>query len=198
MSKVLLINPPRRHLVRLETLDFVDLGEISSIPPMGLMYVAQALREKNTDIEVSILDCVPDNLDYEQVAQHVLVTNPQIVGLTSFTYTYYDVLHTAKAIKGVKPDVPIAVGGCHMYVFGYETMMHDCFDYGVIGDGEEVFVKLCEAILHRTPVELMSGLLVRKDGEVIGSGIALVKDLDCVKTPAVDLINPYKYYSTIG
>jgi anaerobic magnesium-protoporphyrin IX monomethyl ester cyclase len=185
-------------LVRLEVPDLVDLGDISSFPPVGLMYLAQALRKKNAEIEVSILDCVPDSLNYERVADYVLAMDPQVVGLTSFTYTFYDVWQTAKAIKKIKPHVPIVIGGPHMYIFGHETMTHDCFDYGVIGDGEEVFAELCEAILDNTTVRLVPGLLARQNGEVTGSGVALIKDLDYVKTPAVDLIDPFKYYSTIG
>ena len=87
MFKALLINPPRDHLVHLEVPDFVDLGEISSFPPIGLMYLAQGVKATHPEMGIDILDCVADGLGYDQIAEYILKTRPQIIGITSFTYT---------------------------------------------------------------------------------------------------------------
>ncbi len=198
MFRILLINPPRDHLVHLNTKANVDLGEIASFPPIGLMYLAQGLRMKNPAFEVRILDAVVDKLTLAQVLDQVKTFSPRIVGITATTYTFYDVWRTAVEIKKHRPELPIAVGGAHMYIFGEETMTHRSFDYGVVGDGEEVFAGLCEELSRKETPAPAKGLYFREKGRVRGEGIAEVEDLDSMAYPAVDLISPEKYYSAIG
>ena len=140
---IVLVNPPRDNLVRLDLETFVDLGDISSFPPIGLMYLAQGLRNHIPDVNVSIIDAVVENLNYQQIAAKIVSLAPVAVGITLTTYTFFDAIQTGWAIKNVKPDVPVVVGGPHMYIFPEETMTHTCFDYGVVGDGENVFSSLC-------------------------------------------------------
>jgi radical SAM superfamily enzyme YgiQ (UPF0313 family) len=162
------------------------------------MYLAQGLRHKNSEFEVQILDAVAEKLDYRQIIDRVKEYGPQIVGLTAFTFTFYDVWYTAMELKKECPGTPVAVGGPHMYIFGYETMGHECFDYGVIGDGEDVFSELCRALYKEKEIPRLPGLLYRQDGDITGSGISQIDDLDSIAFPAIDLIDPFKYYSSIG
>jgi len=198
MCKTILINPPRDNVVHLDLKGFVDLGDISSFPPIGLMYLAQALRKENPANDVRILDSVAEGMDHQAVAAYVQEQDPDLVGLTSFTYTFYDVLETAKAIRAANVTAPIVVGGPHMFIFPVETLQHEVFDYGVVGDGEDILAALCTAIREKRPVPDIPGLYRTQDGKVSGSGVGQVKDLDSIDIPAIDLINPFKYYSTIG
>lgn len=198
MFHIVLVNPPRNHLVALELPEFVDLGGISSFPPIGLMYLAQALRQDHPDNRVTILDSVTENLDASATAERVKRLAPDVVGLTSFTYTFYDVLETARALRHAGLTVPIAVGGPHMFLFGPETLSHEEFDLGVVGDGEEVFSRACAAWREGTPLPDLPGLLRRENGTVVGSGVAKLSDLAAVPIPALDLIDHQRYYSTIG
>jgi anaerobic magnesium-protoporphyrin IX monomethyl ester cyclase len=198
MFKILLINPPREHLVKLDTPANIDLGDISSFPPVGLMYLAQALRRRNPEFEVRIIDAVAEMSSFEEIVRKCVEYLPNIVGITASTYTFYDVWRTAVSIKKAMPSVPIAVGGPHMYIFALETMSHPCFDYGIAGDGEEVFSKLCEALLYKKDTDVSPGLYYRRGNKPCGSGAAFLTDLDIISYPAIDLINPFLYYSTIG
>ena len=198
MCKTVLINPPRDNVVHLDLKGFIDLGDISSFPPIGLMYLAQALRQDSPKNEVVIIDCVAERMDFQETARCVRMERPDLVGLTSFSYTFYDVLETAKAIRTAGVEVPLVVGGAHMFIFPMETMQHGVFDYGVVGDGEEVLTALCASIREGRPAPEMTGLYSIRGGEVIGKGVAQVKDLNAVQAPAIDLIDPFRYYSTIG
>ncbi len=200
MFKILLVNPPREHVVKPDlpgTIN-VDLGEISSFPPMGLMYLAQAVRQHDRNFSVKILDAVPDKISYGRIAEIAFDYSPQVIGITAHTYTFYDVWKTASELKKRLPGVPIVIGGSHMYIFPRETMTHNCFDFGVSGDGEDVFSGLCGSLYKNIEIRSSPGLFIRKGDEVTGSGTALVSDLDLVKLPAIDLIDHDKYYSTIG
>ncbi|MFQ5502763.1 MAG: B12-binding domain-containing radical SAM protein [Phycisphaerae bacterium] len=199
MFKILLINPPRDHLVRLDTPKNVDLGEISSFPPIGLMYLAEALRRRDATFDVRILDAVTAGHGYEAVAAVVSEYQPDVVGLTLFTYTFYDAWRTAGEIKRTHPEIPIVVGGPHMHLFAFETLAHSCFDYGVVGDGEDVLSDLCEALSRGQKPAEARGLIFGGPGRVRGSiEPAEIVNPDAFTIPAIDLIDLSKYYSTIG
>jgi radical SAM superfamily enzyme YgiQ (UPF0313 family) len=195
---IVLVNPPRDHVVHLEALKFVDLGEIASFPPIGLMYLAQALRQRNAGFKIHIIDAVAEGLSGPTLVEKVGKLAPQVIGITASLYTFYDVWKSAMDLKRALPDVCLAVGGPQMDLFPRETMAHACFDVGVAGDGEEVFSCVCEHILDGKEIDLQPGVFIRRRGQVVGDGMAVERDLDRVKMPAIDLINPSAYYSTVG
>lgn len=200
MPKVLLVNPPRVNLVRTRIGKNIniDLTEISSFPPMGLMYLGQALRSRRSDANIRIIDAIMEKMPSSEIAVRASQFKPDVIGITAHTYNFYDVLDTATKLKSALPDTPIVIGGSHMYIFAEETMTHKVFDYGVRGDGENVFADICEAVIDgRQPVP-QEGLFMWRGGRVEGDGVAIVKDLDEIKSPAIDLIEPHRYYNTIG
>jgi radical SAM superfamily enzyme YgiQ (UPF0313 family) len=192
--KVALINAPQRHPVRFDhpKFGFADSLQLRS-PPLGLMYLAQALRQDLPGTQVSLIDCVAERLDESQAARRAADMDPDVVGLSALTHYFYDAWRTARAVKEAKPGAVVVIGGPHMSALGRQTMAHDCFDYGVVGEGEEVFADLCRALRDKTEVKPAPGLLRRVGGEVQGDGAAWVKDLDRVGVPAVDLqsFSPY-------
>lgn len=197
--KVVLINPPRENVVLLDIQRGGDLGEFSSFPPVGLMYLAKALTLRNPGFDVSIIDSVAEKLTSPQLAARVAAMSPDLAGVSAMTYTFYDSLQTAKEIKKAIPSVPVVIGGAHMYIFAADTMSaHHCFDYGIAGDGEDVFAGLCEQLSRNEEPQPAQGLYMRRGGSVTGSGSAVIKDIDAVPVPAIELINSFAYFSPIG
>jgi radical SAM superfamily enzyme YgiQ (UPF0313 family) len=162
------------------------------------MYLSQYLRLSNSEYIVKILDSMIYKLSYKDIAKYAKEFSPDFIGITSYTYLFYDVWMTARELKKELPGVPIAVGGPHMYLFAKETLSHSCFDYGISGDGEEIFSELCDMFFHHKEIKLLPGLFFRRNNEVAGRGSALVKDLDSVVYPAIDLIDPALYYNPVG
>lgn len=46
---------------------FVDLGEISSFPPIGLMYLAGYIR-KHSDHQLKVIDSVAEGMSYSNIS----------------------------------------------------------------------------------------------------------------------------------
>ena len=44
------------------------------------------------------------------------------------------------------PDVPVIIGGAHVSALPQETMAYDCFDVGVIGEGDYTTLELVKHI----------------------------------------------------
>lgn len=198
--KILLINPPRNHLIQWSTNDWeLDLGEISSFPPLGLMYLASYIREY-THHEINILDAVVEKVNYERLKFIIREWIPDVVGITSFTYTFYDVLQTAKIVKEVNPSIHVCLGGPHTWLFPDETMTHTEIDSLIIGDGEVAFKELLDRLEQGETFKNINGTVVYREGEQIvkREKSRYIPDLDSLPFPAFDLLDSSKYYSTFG
>ncbi|MBI4594965.1 MAG: cobalamin B12-binding domain-containing protein [Candidatus Tectomicrobia bacterium] len=198
--KILLINPPREHMIKWTVNDWeLDLGEISSFPPIGLMYLASYLRA-TTHHEVEVLDAIADKMDYESLRQRLRVFNPDVVGITSFTFTFYDVLQTAKMAKEVNPSVHVCLGGPHTSLFPDETLSHPEIDSLVVGDGEIAFKEWLDCLEQKIDARDINGVVVYREGERIvkTDKPRYIADLDALPFPGFDLLDSKKYYATFG
>ena len=198
--KILLINPPREHMIRWTVNDWeLDLGQISSFPPIGLMYLSSYLRE-HTNHEVRILDAIADKMNYQTLRQYLSEFNPVVVGRTSFTFTFYDVLQTAKLAKEVKPSVKVCLGGPHTSLFPDETMTHPEIDCLIVGDGEVAFKEWLDSLENRINIRDIKGMVICREVDhlVKTENSKYITDLDSLPFPGFDLLDRKKYYATFG
>jgi len=193
--KVLLINPPTFNMLPSMLPRSVDEARGYN-PPLGLLYLAAYLQE-NSEHQVGILDCQVEELDYKQIESKIKEKNPDIIGLTTMTFTLIDVLNLTKIIKKINPKIKTILGGPHVNIYPNETISQPYVDYLVLGEGEIPLKNLLDNIsfidnLHQTKS------IVFKDGEeIINTGqIELNQNLDSLPFPARHLTN-YKKYSSV-
>lgn len=158
------------------------------------MYIAAYLK-KYTSHEIKIIDATAENLDYIELKQRIIEFAPDVVGITAFTYTFYDILKLAKLIKGLNPSTHICIGGPHTSLFPDETMEHPEFDTLVVGDGEVTFKELIDRIESAKPFDDINGVVYyRKEQQILHtSGAQYYHDLDSLPFPSFDSID-YKHY----
>jgi anaerobic magnesium-protoporphyrin IX monomethyl ester cyclase len=109
-------------------------------PHLGLAYLA-AVSEERGD-EVFLFDA---DIEDESITEAVQRFQPGIVGITANTPQVKSAWRTSQAIKSVK-DIPVVLGGPHVSVLPAESAMRPEVDVVVRGEGEAVWVKLCEII----------------------------------------------------
>ncbi|MDC0947934.1 radical SAM protein [Gammaproteobacteria bacterium] len=104
-------------------------------PPLGLLYVAGALREAGH--QVTILDCEPWLYSPQRTLELVLESEPDLVGFTSTTPEIDGVGELASMIKNERPRIKTMVGGSHVSALPRQTIK-DCpdIDYVIVGEGE--------------------------------------------------------------
>ena len=141
---VLLINPLIENMITSNIPEFVDT-ERGYNPPLGIMYIA-AYAEKYTDHKIEILDMVVEEMSYDTLENEIKKRMPDVVGITTTTFTLIDSVITAKLIKEVDTDIKVVFGGIHAYVYPEETIKFPEVDFLVLGEGEITFTELLEEI----------------------------------------------------
>jgi radical SAM superfamily enzyme YgiQ (UPF0313 family) len=180
--KVFLISPPK-----LET-----LTGASTIPPLGLIYVAGVLKKNN--IEVKITDVEAEEISYDKLISRVLNFRPDIIGISATTSAYPFALKTLKEIKEKNKKTPIVLGGSHG-TFLPDEALKDGFDFVIRGEGEYTLLELCKN--NFKDLEKIQGLSYKKDNKIIHNpDRPFIKDLDEIPFPAYDLL-PIKCYQNM-
>lgn len=173
--------------------------DIGAFPPIGLSYLAGYLVER-THHEVVILDAVAERMDYPQIQERILKFNPDIVGATIFTPTFYGNLMLAKLIKRILPNCYVCMGGVqHVRMFLEETLQHPEIDFLVRGEGEIVFANLLGALEKGDSLNEAEGISFKKDGNIISPGNeGYITDINTLPPPAYGIMQLDLYKNRIG
>jgi len=194
--KVLLINPPISNLI-LTNLP-KSIAQEDPMPPLGLMYVA-AYLEKYTNHEIKILDCLIEKINHEQLRERIKQEKPDVVGITTLTFTLIDVLKVAKITKQINPNIKVILGGPHVNIYPQETLNFPEIDFLVLGEGEKPIKDLIENINQTENLHNFKGIAFKENNKIINPGPReLIQDLDELPFPARNLIHNKKYSSVLS
>lgn len=180
--KVLLINPPQ-----------------FSIPefPLGLLYIATKLRDSG--FECKIVDMSFHDLDTENLRSIVKEYSPDIVGITTMTYTYYTVLEISHIIKSVDPRIYIVLGGPHATFLSRE-ILNESQDIDIIvrHEGEITMVELLEGLMNNRNLKNVKGITFRKNESILDTpNRPFIKNLDELPFPDRSLLPFERYKETV-
>ncbi|VAX23789.1 hypothetical protein MNBD_NITROSPINAE03-79, partial [hydrothermal vent metagenome] len=204
--RVLLVQPPCNIIkTRLE--------RKFSVHPLGLAYVASALRNAGHDVE--FLDCVVDHFDieapirgdfirygmpYDRIVEKIREINPEVVGVSAIqSIRKWESAEVCRAAKEVNPEIITIIGGSYPSCFPKEALCFQEIDFACIGEGEETAVKLLESLNGgKVGLESIDGLAYRKEKRIhVNPKTTMIDDLDSLTYPAYDLL-PMKKYSGVG
>lgn len=180
-NKVLLISPP-------------SISRYGGLRvPAGVGHIAQALFDNN--IGYRYIDMRIGN-NFKHYLKSILDYKPDLIGISMITQGYKKTYHLITQIKEMSPNSKIVVGGHHMTILK-EKVLYDCadIDFGVVGDGEEVIVEICQ---NNKLIQDIKGLIFRKDGEILFNGQRpVVTDLDQYAFPRYEKFNMNDYSKQI-
>jgi radical SAM superfamily enzyme YgiQ (UPF0313 family) len=115
-------------------------------PPLGLAYIASALR--NHGFSVSAIDFNVSGLNPRRVDSMLSIDRPSIVGISTTTETYGNALAIARRIKDRSPDTRVVLGGAHPTILPEAVLAEGAVDYVVVGAGEQTMVGLAAQVLR--------------------------------------------------
>jgi anaerobic magnesium-protoporphyrin IX monomethyl ester cyclase len=217
--RILLLNPPAEFTAR-EYVDpenpkdhgLLETGDFGIFPPLGLLYILAALKKATPEHEAFFFDCIAENVGHRELAQRVADIRPDLVGITSFTVSMYDVCLAARTLRTQFPAAHLCLGGHHPIAFPYEAAQIPEFDSIVVGEGEEAFPALAMAVAAGTDFTGIRGVysaesILRYQGQMQTDERfltrqmpppAYVDDLDTLSPPDRAAIGHLNYRSIVG
>lgn len=187
--KILLIDPPCGYW------GFAGGGEFCA-PPIALAAVA-AYLEKN-GIDVSILDCNVEKIDYPALKIRILRLQPDIVGIPSSMMCFVpESLRVAQMAKEISPGIFTVGGGINFSLMPDEVLKrHKGLDCVVRGDGEYALLGLVRELEKSSPnLNNVRGISFRRGSEIVHNAPGEpVQNLDGLPFPAWHLL-PFEKYS---
>jgi anaerobic magnesium-protoporphyrin IX monomethyl ester cyclase len=192
--KVALVNPPY-GLEELVGKSKSMKGIMNIVQPLGLGYIA-ALLERN-GYPVVIEDCQCLSVDHHALMDRLRRFQPDILGISATTPTFGSSLITAQQVKQNLPNAVTIIGGAHVTALPRETMAYDCFDVGVIGEGDYTTLELVKHIEKQglSNLEEVLGIAFKRNGEFYQTERRpFIKNLDELPFPARHLLPPLHMY----
>jgi len=186
--KVILIYPPRRE-------------DSYIVPPMGLLYISQAIRAAGHDVEIVeipyLLEKFPDKFSLldNSLFDYILDKECDLLGLSGVVSTYFFYDYFVKKFKEVKKGVPIVVGGSVGVPIKEVWQEHSPVDYLVEGDGEIVIQRLLKHLENKdyNAIKRIPGLYYLDNGRYQGNLPELIEPLDQIPFVSYDEID-HEFY----
>lgn len=195
--RVQLIHPPAHA-------NPTALTALRPAPPLGLAYVAAALRKAGHDVR--LLDCLmaaPDRQEQEGPLLRLGLSDDEILeridpdavvlGITNmWTYAWPSVRPLLRRIKERFPDKILVCGGEHFTGLAEQSMREAPIDYIVLGEGEQVAIELLARLESGLPFDpaAIAGICWRRGDEIVHNPRATrMHAVDEIEWPAWDLFD---------
>lgn len=176
--KVLLVDPP------------LPKWELTPISPYISYAYLGAVLEKN-DIEVKVLECAVEELNWKQMEDGIEQEKPDIIGIGVFTPAGRDVMKALKRIRRIDKEIVTVLGGLHVSSLPRLYATHPDVDFVVVGEGEYTFLELVQELGKSNPdFNNVRGIaFCAENGEYIKTPARpLIKNLDELPMPAYHLL----------
>jgi len=182
VKKILLIQP-----------NYEILGKRTwEMIPYGLGLLKAALGDR---YESEIFDPNFNHLDVDAIKTRLIKSNPDVVGLTSFSTEYIqEITYHTSLIRSILPEATIVLGGTFPTVLAAKAMEDPNVDFCIMGEGEYRFPALLEALSAGTDVSCLDGVGYRFNGvTVINQPQGFVENLDGFPIPDYGELDVVEY-----
>jgi radical SAM superfamily enzyme YgiQ (UPF0313 family) len=162
-------------------------------PPLGLGYLATALRNKG---EVRIVDGIKERLAPAGLRRILARYKPDVVGFQCYTMDVRVVREALRAVKEIDNNIVTFIGGPHPSAMPEEAFRYFGQDLDFLFRGEcekslPLFLELCSR--GNIPAEDVPGLVWRQGDALRSNPVYLEENLDSLGFPAWDLLRPESY-----
>lgn len=165
--------------------------------PLGICYMAAVLRKEGFK-DFFLVDAQAQDLGISKITDRLRLFSPDIIGVSCMSFSFLYALNLSNAIKKEFFNIPIVIGGSHVDLYPEQVLSHTCFDIGVLGEGEQAFLDIVRLLEQdkgnfNKNLDRIEGIAFRKDKKILFRPRQLIKELDALPFPAIDLLNMDDY-----
>jgi len=164
--------------------------------PLALLAIGSELDPEK--YEVIIIDARLEEDARSVVLSHL--DGALCVGITVLTGApISDALDISRAVKSVRPDLPVVWGGWHPSMFASECLAESSVDITVRGQGEETFVEIVQRLAEGRSLEGCAGCTIRlPDGRIHQNPPRALAPVDKFRAHDYNLIPVERYFQLKG
>jgi anaerobic magnesium-protoporphyrin IX monomethyl ester cyclase len=163
-------------------------------PPLGILCLAAYLEANHESVEIEVIDCQAEQLDWAALKRRIEVFHPDIVAPSSLaTSNVYLVIRTVELAKKVDSSITTLAGGQHFTALAQEILQtYPDLDIIVRGEGEQTLLELVLALERNTPLSKVTGVSFRQNGKIVHTPRrALIKNLDSLPYPGYHFVREH-------
>jgi anaerobic magnesium-protoporphyrin IX monomethyl ester cyclase len=188
--KVLFVEPPKE--------EWFVMGEYLP-PPYGIIQVAAYLEKTVKGLDIEVLDCNAQKVDWADLESRLRLLQPDIVASSSLaTCNTYAVARTLETAKKVDPDVLTITGGQHFTATAQESLeTYPDIDLIARGEGEGTMAELVETGGHKAALSRIRGISFREEDRIVhNQPRPLIENLEELPYPGYHLVKEtvHKYH----
>jgi len=194
--RILFIEPPK-------DIWFV-MGEYVP-PPFGIIQLAAYLEREVKNVEIEIVDCNAQQIDWKEIEKKIESINPEIVASSALaTCNAYLVARTLGTAKKVNPKVVTVAGGQHFTANAQESLeAYPEIDVIVRGEGELTLADIVKKAPKKSAFTQINGISFRHNGKILHNPPQpLIKNLDDLPYPGYhfvkDIVHKYHFAAMAG
>ena len=160
--------------------------------PLGLLAIGSNLDSER--FEVILID---GRLEADPVhALKAHLADALCLGMSVLTgRPIHDALRISRAIKALRPDLPIIWGGWHPSLFPRECLAEPAIDITVQGQGEATFRDIVDRLVEKKNLEGIAGCAFRQADGIVQNPPRPLQNMDHFAPVNYNLIPVQKYYS---
>jgi anaerobic magnesium-protoporphyrin IX monomethyl ester cyclase len=170
-------------------------------PPFGIIQLAAYLEREVEGIEVEVLDCNAERLDWRGLERYMESLEPDIVASSALaTCNTYTVARTLETAKRVSPEILTVTGGQHFTATAQESLeAYPEIDVIVRGEGEETLKELVTNAGNPSNLRKVRGISLRQGGRILHNPPRPpIPDLEALPFPGYHLVEGlvHRYHFT--
>lgn len=161
--------------------------------PLGMASLSAYLKEMTTH-RIHLLDIFAEGFEtfrkkhdrkvfLDLIEERIRTISPDVIGISALMIINHKwVHHVAKTAKQLNPNVKIIVGGGYASILPDRVIDDSNVDFIVIGEGEEVLVKILDADFDRGKLAGVDGIGFTNDSgnKIVNLKTNFIKDVDAL------------------
>ncbi len=168
-------------------------------PPFGILALASYLESHVPDLDIEVIDCQAEELDWTGLTRCLSALSPDIVAPSGVaTCNAPAAIKTVTIAKQCNPHTVTVVGGQHFTALAEESLLlYPDIDVIIRGEGEQTLVELVTSLQQQRSLAQVPGLSFRKQGHVVHTAERpLIENLDTLPLPNYHHVAQYmnKYF----
>ena len=173
-------------------------------PPYGIIQLAAYLEKQDKNIQIEILDCNAEKVDWKMLEESIAASNPDIVACASLaTCNTYPVVKTLETAKRIIPKALTVTGGQHFTATAQDSLqLYPEIDAIIRNEGEQTLAELVKARQNGEHFQNIQGISYRNNGEVLHNpSRPLIENLEDLPFPGYHLVKdkmPKYHFSIMG